>query len=159
MRCLASAKFSMLMDIIKPVGAPASPGGSYTFVQNPDSGALEEVWIADPFNPDEEDGRVISGVPCLAKAAITSSIRAAEKFGAEYINDEWVKVTIPFNTDISLRDKVRNIRTSSGNTIWSEEESSGNPPTIFDVYRVSPVVDGFGQVVEKVILIKRSEVQ
>lgn len=160
MRCLASAKFSMLMDIIKPVGAPPELGGEYQWVQDPVSGAIKEVHIADPSDPDQtESGRIIEAVPCIAKAAITSSIRAAEKFGEEYINDEWVKITLPFTADLSQRDKIRNIRDSNGRTIWSEEESNGNLPTVFDVFRISPVVDGFGQIVEKVALVKRAEVQ
>ena len=159
MRCLTSAKFSMLVDIIKPVGAPETPGGHYEWVQNPDSGAFEEVWIEDPTIPGDSNGRIIAAVPCVAKSAIGSSIRAAEEFGTAYLNEEWVKITLSFRADITQRDKVKNIRTLRGQTIWSEEESDGNTPTIFDVFKIAPVVDGFGMPVEKVVLVKRAEVQ
>ena len=158
MRCLASAKFSMFVDIIKPSSAPSTEGGHWEWVQNEESGALVQEWVTDT-NDDGIVGSTIVGVKCVARTAITGSIRAAEQFGAEYLNDEWVKLTLPFHANITLRDKVTNIRTLRGQVLWSEEESDGNPPTTFDVFRVSPVVDGFGQPVEKVALVKRAEVQ
>lgn len=158
MRCLSSAKFSMLADVIKPESAPAESGGHWEWTQDPDSGALIQKWIEDdPETPDQEGNTIV--VKCLAKSAITGGIRGGEQFNEEYLNDEWVRLALPFNANITLRDKVANIRTLKGQTIWSEEESDGNPPTKFDVASVSPVIDGFGQVVEKVALLKRSEVQ
>lgn len=162
MRCLASAKFSMLVDIVKPGAAPddsSSPSGHWSWVQDPDSGAFIQVWVTDdPETPDVE-GHVIKNVKCRAKAAMTGSIRAAEQFGSEYLNEEWVKLELPFNADITLRDRVTNIRTLKGQTLWSEEESDGNPATTFDVFRVSPEIDGFGMLIGKIALIKRAVVQ
>jgi hypothetical protein len=63
------------------------------------------------------------------------------------------------NANITLRDKITNIRTFKGQLIWTEEESDGNPATKFDVFRIAPVIDGFGNVVEKSVLAKRAEVQ
>jgi hypothetical protein len=161
MRCLSSAKFSMLADIIKPSGAPddsSSTSGHWTWVQDPDTGAFIQVWVTD--NPDtgpiEGDVRTVK---CRAKAALTGSIRSAEQFGAQYLNDEWVKIELPFNADITLRDRVTNIRTMSNQVLWSEEESSGNPPTTFEVFRVSPEIDGFGNLIGKIALVKRAVVQ
>jgi hypothetical protein len=161
MRCLSSAKFSMLADVIKPAGAPtdsSSSDGHWTWVQDPDTGAFSEVWVTDDpdTTPVEGDTRTIK---CRAKAAMTGSIRAAEQFGAQYLNDEWVKLDIPYNADVTLRDRITNIRTLSGQTLWSEEESSGNPPTTFEVFRVSPEIDGFGNLIGKIALIKRAVVQ
>lgn len=160
-RCLASAKFSMLADIVKPEGAPSdssSSTGHWEWVQDPDTGAFVEVWITDDPNTPGVEGDVRT-VKCRAKAAMTGSIRAAEQFGAEYVNEEWVKLELPYNADVTLRDRVTNIRTLKGQTLWSEEESSGNPPTTFDVFRVSPEIDGFGNLIGKIALIKRAVVQ
>lgn len=161
MRCLASAKFSMLVDIVKPDAAPqdsSSPTGHWEWVQDPDSGAFIQVWVTDDPNTPGVEGHVVT-VKCRAKAAMTGSIRAAEQFGSEYLNEEWVKLELPFNADITLRDRVTNIRTLKGQTLWSEEESDGNPPTAFDVFRVSPEIDGFGMLIGKIALIKRAVVQ
>lgn len=159
MRCLASAKFSMLVDIVKPESAPTeASSGHWQWEQDPDSGAFIEVWIADdPETPDAE-GNVIT-VKCRAKAAMTGSIRSAEQFGSEYLNNEWVKIDLPFNADITLRDRVTRIRTLKGQILWSDEESDGNPATTFDVFRVSPDVDGFGNMIGKIALVKRAVVQ
>lgn len=160
-RCLASAKFSMLADIIKPVGAPddsSSNTGHWEWVQDPDTGAFVQVWVTDdPETPGVEGD--VRTVKCRAKAALTGSIRSAEHFGSEYLNEEWIKLELPFNADVTLRDRVTNIRTLKGQILWSEEESSGNPATTFDVFRVSPEIDGFGTVIGKIALIKRAVVQ
>jgi hypothetical protein len=147
----------MLADVLKHDSAPAEEGGTWEWVQDPDSGAMVQVWVDNPDTPDVE-GNTLVGVKCLATAATYGSVRAAEKFGSEYLNEEWVKLAVSASTNITMRDKVTNIRTRKGEVIWSEEESDGSP-TIFDVFRVSPVLDGFGQVIEKVALLKRAEVQ
>lgn len=161
MRCLASAKFSMLADIVKPQGAPedsSSTAGHWTWVQDPDTGAFVEVWVTDDPNTPNTEGDVRT-VKCRAKASMTGSIRAAEQFGSEYLNEEWVKLDLPYNADVTLRDRVTNIRTLRNQVLWSDEESSGNPPTTFDVFRVSPEIDGFGNMIGKIALIKRAVVQ
>lgn len=148
----------MLVDIVKPEGAPAETGGHWEWVQDPDSGAMVQVWVDDPETPEVE-GSTIQNVRCMVRSATTGSIRAAEQYGTEYLNEEWIKITLPLSTNITMRDKVTNIRTLKGQVLWSEEESDGNPATTFDVFRVSPVLDGFGNAVEKVVIAKRSEVQ
>ena len=160
MRCLASAKFSMLVDVLKPDSAPAdssSPTGHWEWVQDPDSGAFIQVWVTesdDPNTPEVEGTK--KTVKCRAKAALSGSIRSAEQFGSQYLNEEWVKIELPFNADITLRDKVTNIRTLRGQVLWSEEESDGNPPTTFEVFRISPEIDGFGNLIGKIALVKRA---
>lgn len=161
MRCLASAKFSMLVDVIKPDAAPddsSSPTGHWSWVQDPDSGAFIQVWVTDDPNTPDVEGHVIT-VKCRAKAAMTGSIRAAEQFGSEYLNEEWIKIELPFNADVTLRDRMTNIRTLRGQVLWSEEESNGNPATSFDVFRVSPEIDAFGNLMGKIALVKRAVVQ
>lgn len=147
----------MLVDIVKPSSAPQQNDttGHWEWVQDPDSGAMVQVWVTDNPDTPETEGNVLKDIPCLARATGARP----EVFSEEYLNEEWVKVTVPARTLVTLRDKVTNIRTRKGQVVWSEEESDGNPATTFDVFRVSPVIDGFGNVVEKAILAKRSEVQ
>lgn len=148
----------MKLDIIKPTSAPVEGGnGHWTWKQDEDSGAFIQVWVSDDLSIP--GGRELKNVRCRAKAAMTGSIRSAERFGTEYLNEEWVKIDMPFNADVSLRDKVTNIRTLDGRTLWSEEESNGNVPTTFDVFRISPDVDGFGNPIGKIVLVKRAVVQ
>lgn len=151
----------MLVDVIKPTAAPedsSSSTGHWSWVQDPDSGAFIQVWVTDDPNTPDIEGNVIT-LKCRAKASMTGSIRAAEQFGSEYLNEEWVKIEFPFNADVTLRDRVTNIRTLRGQTLWSEEESDGNPPTSFDVFRVSPEIDAFGNLMGKIALVKRAVVQ
>lgn len=156
MRCLSSAKFSMLADIVKPEGAPSEEnGGHWEYVQDPDSGALVQVWVVDNPDTPETEGNVVRNVPCMARATGARP----EVFSEEYLNEEWVKLTMPVNANVTLRDKVTNIRTRKGQVIWTTPEVEGNPATTFDVFKISPGVDGFGSVVEKIVLAKRSEVQ
>jgi hypothetical protein len=159
MRCLSSAKFSMLMDLVRPQDAPDSPGGHWAYIQNPDSGAIVRTWVVDNTSTPGVEGKEIKNIPCFAKSALGNSIRSIEQFDAEYINDEWISISVSSMTNVTLRDKVRNIRTIKGRVIWSEEESDNNLPTIFDIYRVNPSIDAFGNVIEKNILAKRAEVQ
>ena len=96
MRCLASAKFTMLADVVKPDAAPAdssSSTGHWEWVQDPDSGAFVQVWVTDNPNTPGVEGHVIT-VKCRAKAAMSGSIRAAEQFGSQYLNEEWVKTEL-----------------------------------------------------------------
>jgi hypothetical protein len=146
----------MLVDVIKPSSAPAEGDetGHWEWKQDPESGAMIQVWVDNPNTPEIE-GHVIKGVRCLARA---TGMRP-EVWNEEYLNEEWVKLTVAANANITLRDKLTNIRTFNGQPIWTEEESDGNPATTFDVFRVSPVIDGFGNVVEKSVLAKRAEVQ
>jgi len=91
------------------------------------------------------------------KAALTGSNSVSRNFGSEYLNEEWVKLELPYNADITLRDRVTNIRTPWP-VIWSEEESDGNPPTTFDVFRVSPRLMDWN-LIGKIALVKRAVVQ
>lgn len=150
MACLSSAKFSMMADVIKESGSPDSPDGYWEYVQDPDSGAIIRKWISETSTIT---------VMCLAKAAITTGIRAAENLSETYENADWVRLSTGFYENISLRDKVTNIRSAQGIPLWTERDSDGNPPTIFDVVRISPVVDAFGGVLESLVLLKRADTQ
>jgi len=159
MTCLTSAKYSMLADIIKPQDSPDVSGGHWTYEQNPDSGAIVRTWVMDDQSTDDIEGKEIKSVKCLAKSALGPSLRNIEQFGDQYTNNDWITISVSFRTNVTLRDKITNIRNLKGVIIWTEEESDGNPPTVFDVYQITPLIDGFGNAIEKVILAKRAGVQ
>jgi hypothetical protein len=150
MACLSSAKFSMMADVVKEGGSPDSPGGEWIIIQDPDSGAIIREWVSETSTIT---------VMCLAKAAITTGIRGAENLSETYENADWVRMSTGFHENISLRDKVTNIRSTQGIPLWTERDVTDNPPTIFDVVRISPVVDAFGGVLEALVLLKRADTQ
>jgi hypothetical protein len=43
--------------------------------------------------------------------------------------------------------------------LWEEAEISGNPPTIFDIVGSTPIIDGFGQILEFETTVQRSDIQ
>lgn len=165
MRCLASAKMSMLADIVKPSSAPEVTGtGHWEEVQDPDSGAIIRVWVDvsdNPNTPIVEGGR-ISDVPCLARGVIGGGLAGqgtTQRFDDIYQNIEWIKVQFPANYVITIHDKVTNIRDGQGNLIWRDFTRDGNPATVFNVMGVTPVIGPFGKIAEWTTLLKRSSVQ
>lgn len=159
MTCLTSAKYSMLVDIIKPQDSPTTVGGHWAYQQNPDSGAIIREWVMDDLTTLGVEGKELKNVKCFAKSALGPSLRNIEVFGEEYNNNDWISVSVSFLTNVTLRDKITNIRTLKGVVIWSEIESDGSPATVFDIYQITPLIDGFGTPIEKIIIAKRSGVQ
>lgn len=169
--CLTSARMTMRCSIIKPSAAPESnpaydqnPADNWEYYQDPDSGAILKRWVDDVTTPlvdESRPGRVIHDVPLIARGVLTSGIQGAgstERFDDIYTNVDWIKATFPKNVNITKRDRVTNI-SSKGQLVWQEEEMSGYPATVFDVMGVTPVLDPFNNVVEKAVLLQRSEVQ
>lgn len=162
MGCLASAKLNMLLDILKVSSSPeATGGGSWQYIQDPTTGAIERKWVADDGTATPQTG-IIKDVPCLARGILTAGIRGAadtQSFSAVYQNVEWIRVYVSADTNISKKDRVTRIRDRAGNVAWKEEESDGTPPTIFNVMGITPIPGPFGQIVELQVLLKRAETQ
>jgi hypothetical protein len=55
--------------------------------------------------------------------------------------------------------KISNVRDLNGIVLWEEAEISGNPATIFDIVGSTPIIDGFGQILEYETTIQRSDIQ
>lgn len=165
MRCLGSARFNMLVDVLKPDSSPEANGqssnGNWQYVQDPDSGAIVRVWVADdPDTPNSEGG--ILAVPCLFRGVIDGGIRVAgttERFSEIYENVDWAKMTFPASVNITKRDRITNVRDWKGNIIWREEEMDGSPATVFEVRGITPIINPFGRHVENIALLERAEVQ
>lgn len=151
----------MVCDILSPAGAPVDSSGHWTYVQNEDSGAIEQKWV-DDAGTVEVEGIIRKGVPLFAEGVLDGGIRVAgttERFSREYENVDFVKAVFPADAMISKRDKVVNIRSKqTGEVLWQEEEVDGFPPTTFNVLGVTPVLF-MGKKIEKSVLLERSEVQ
>lgn len=160
--CLTSVRFSMMCDIIKPTASPTTPGGSWRWVQNTESGAVDEVWISDnPATPAVE-GKVVKDVLLFAEGVLDGGLRVAgttERFDDMYENVDWIKAVFGKDTFITKRDRVTNIRNkTTKEVIWKEDEITSAPATTYDVMGVTPVIF-MGKVIEQSVLLKRSEVQ
>lgn len=136
--------------------------GSWAIKQDPESGEVIRVWQSNPVavNPDIPSN--LESFVCSARAIIDGGIRVAgttERFNSDYYGSDWVKLIFPANVQISRRDRITNIRDSSGKVLWIEEESETNAPTIFNVNGVSPLTDPFGRHIQSFALLERIELQ
>jgi hypothetical protein len=164
MGCLATAKMSMLMDILKASNSPeATLSGNWEIVQDPESGEVLRTWVDDdPSTTNVVEGDVISAVPCIARAVLGSGLNNVgntEKFEDVYTNIEWVKMQVPAGTSITKRDRVTRIRDLKGNLVWKDEERDDSPATVFNVMGVTPIMGPFNNVIEYLVLLKRADVQ
>lgn len=142
MQCLTSARYAMFVDVLRPITT-----------YDPDSGQSKETWEAFAEGV---------GIPCTFHGILEGGIRVAgttERFGNIYENVDWGKMEFGPGQPISKRSQVTNVRNLKGVIIWREEEMDGNPPTIFDVQGVTPVVDAFGNHTENTALVQRHEIQ
>jgi hypothetical protein len=170
--CITKVRFNLLCDVLKPIGAPetvldiSTEGtlGHWEYRQNEDSGAIERQWIDDPITPDVNEAYtpgVIHDVPLTAHGIVTTGLRGAgnsENFGALVEEINYVKATFPKGVNITVRDRVRNIR-NKGEVIWREEQMPEAPPTIFNVMGLTPILDPWANVLEYSVLLQRAEVQ
>lgn len=131
------AKYAMKMDLYRVQVA-----------QDPNSGEITRKWS------------YTETIPCLAKSIISSGVRTPSNdrtISDRYMIEEIVKVMtlqkLPRNA------KITNIRDLNDNVLWEEAEISGNPPTIFDIVGSTPIIDGFGQILEYENTLQRSDIQ
>ena len=134
---VVEAKYSMQLDIYR-----VQTG------QDPNSGEIRRKWM------------YTETIPCLAKSIISSGVRSPSNdktVDSRYMVEEILKVMtlvkLPRNA------KISNIRDLNGQLLWEEAEISGNPATIFDIVGSTPIIDGFGQILEYETTIQRSDIQ
>ena len=171
MLCLTGIRFNMKADILRQGwdnnGAfdPTDEAGEWVMQQDKESGDIIRVWqpqhqsTDNPSTPTDES---LTSFDCEARGIVDGGIRVSgstERFGFLYEDVDYVKITFPADVELSKRDRVTNIRDSQGNVIWKERHIPGNPPTIYEVTGVTPIVDPFGIHIESFALLKRSEKQ
>jgi hypothetical protein len=140
---------------------PTTTVGGWVETQDPESGATIKVWKEvdiDPVTP----GTQKQVIQVLARGIITEGVSAAgatENWNprGNYENIEYVKMTFGRNVELSQRDRITEIRDSSGRLVWQEE--SRGTATKFDVNGIIPIMDAFNSHIENVAYLKRSEVQ
>ena len=131
------AKYAMKLDVYR-----------VQIDQDPNSGEIKRQWI------------YTETLPCLAKSIISSGVRSPSNdrtVDTQYRVEEIIKVMtlvkLPRNA------KLSNIRDLNNKVLWEEAEISGNPATIFDIVGSTPIIDGFGQILEFETTVQRSDIQ
>lgn len=131
------AKYAMQLDLYR-----------VQIDQDANSGEIKRQWI------------YTETLPCLAKSIISSGVRSPSNdktIDSNYKVEEILKimtlVKLPRNAKIS---KIRDL---NNQILWEEAEISGNPATIFDIVGSTPIIDGFGQILEYETTIQRSDIQ
>ena len=134
---VVEAKYAMQLDLYR-----------VQIDQDPNSGEIKRKWI------------YTETLPCLAKSIISSGVRSPSNdktVDSRYMVEEILKVMtlvkLPRNA------KISNVRDLNGIVLWEEAEISGNPATIFDIVGSTPIIDGFGQILEYETTIQRSDIQ
>lgn len=170
--CLTGARFNMTADIMHQEGYDYTSTTEeddveeeYGFEQDPDSGEIIRRWkkipTDDPETPEIDESKKYS-FKCIARGIIDGGIRVAgttERFEEIYANIDYVRITFPANVKLSKRDQVTNIKNQKGVILWREEEIPGQPPTVFNVMGVTPIIDPFGNHIEGQALLERANRQ
>ena len=116
--------------------------------QDPDTGAMIRQFS------------YIKTIDCYARGIISQSGSKGndrQKFSNKYSNDQYIEIRTLDR--LTARDKVKNIRDSSGKPIWYELNYPNDTDTVFDVVGTTPIADPFGNVVGYNSSLERAENQ
>lgn len=164
-RCIASARFSMKADIVRGGSEydvndlPTGVDGYWESYQNPDTGAIERRWVETSTAPTSDIPNTIQTIDCIGRGFTDTGYRTPtniERFyKGEYNISEFIELRYPASVSLNRNDLVANVR-KEAEVVWKED--NGNP-TFFDVLGETPILGPFNQVIEKMAILKRSEVQ
>lgn len=162
MSCLISSRFNMKATILRQwdYGSPVSDA---TFEGKQDPWTLEIISEWDQDTSKVESGIQTIEFACIARGIEDGGIRVVGttddiKNDGKLVSSDYVRMQFGPNIILTKRDRVTNIKDSSGNIIWKEEEFDGSP-TVFNVMGVKPVVDPFGSHIENSALLQRADPQ
>lgn len=117
--------------------------------QDESTGSLKKEWI------------YTKTLSCSAKGIISNSGsgRSGDKqtFNNKYMNEQMLEIRTP--DQITYREKITNVRDSSGKVVWKELNYPTDTPTVFEVISSTPITDPFGNVLAYNSVAKRSENQ
>lgn len=116
--------------------------------QDPDTGAIKKQWMYS---------RTIA---CYAKGTISNvgaTSSDSQTMGTRYSNKESIEIRSYGN--VTLREKITNIRDSSDNVIWAELNYPTETPTVFEIIATTPITDPFGGILGYNCSARRSENQ
>lgn len=167
MHCLLSTRYTMTAEVLRTsAGTPdvdMGETGSWHMKQDPESGEFVPVWVPLVEDSDDPTPKKIE-IPCQVRGIVDGGIRVAgttERFGTEYENVDFVKMTFGPDFVLTKRDQITNIKDArTGRVIWVEEEidkvNGVFRPTVFNVNGVTPEPDPFGRVVSQFALLSRA---
>jgi hypothetical protein len=118
-----------------------------TISQDPKSKQIKSTWTLAQAR-----------VPVYANSVQTHAVSDAssgKRFQSDYTEFEFVKILTM--VPMTKRDRVTNIRSDDGISLWTEEKTG--IPTVFEVDGVLPIIDPFGTIQQYEVLAKRVEVQ
>lgn len=118
-------------------------------LQDADTGAIKKEW------------QYSRTMDCSVKGMVSNSTstRANDRqvIDNRYKNEQFVQIR---TTDkLTVRNKISNIRNSSGEYVWTELDYPTETPTVFEVVGVTPITDPFGTIMAYNTTAKRSENQ
>lgn len=118
-------------------------------IQDETTGAIKKDWSYS---------RTVS---CSAKGLVSNSAKSQsgdrQSIGSKYLNEQVVQLRT--SSQITYREKITNIRDSSGNVIWKELNWPTETPTVFEIVSSTPITDPFGNVLAYNSVGHRSENQ
>jgi hypothetical protein len=117
-------------------------------VQDPDTGAIKKEWLYSRT------------VACYARGIIASGgARSSDvqTMSNRYTNKESIEIRSYDN--VTLREKITNIRDSSDRVIWAELNYPTETPTVFEIIATTPITDPFGGILGYNSSARRSENQ
>lgn len=168
---MASARFTMKATVLKrgyQGEIEDDRTGNYVVYQDPDSGAVTRRWEEVPkINVPS----TLLDIDCVATAYTGTAgrnINNVMSFVKEDIHiSEFVSISYPPKYQLSVLDRITNIRDYRGNIIWNEAEY-GNfedadakiaKSTVFNITGITPVTDFQGRIVEYYAVLRRAQDQ
>lgn len=116
--------------------------------QDPASGKITKDWKFD---------RTIDCYAQSIESEKASDTPAGNKFRREYKQHEII--AIKCQEDLSSRVRISNVKTRSGQLLWTESEQIDPQATMFEVNASVPRLDPFGDVIEYEVMATRVEIQ
>jgi hypothetical protein len=135
--CSVQAKYAMQLDLYQQV-----------IKQDENTGEIVRNWL------------YVRTIQCLAKSQISSGIRTPandKDISKTYDAEEIIKIMT--GERLSRKYRVSKIRDLDENILWEEADIPGSPPTIFEVVGSTPILDGFGQILEYESTLQRTKIQ
>lgn len=117
-------------------------------IQDQDTGAIKKEWLYSRT------------VACYARGIIASGgARSSDvqTMSNRYTNKESLEIRSYEN--VTLREKITNIRDSSDRVIWAELNYPTETPTVFEIIATTPITDPFGGILGYNSSARRSENQ
>lgn len=135
--CSVQAKYAMQVDLYQQI-----------ISQDDNTGEIVRSWV------------YVRTIQCLAKSQISSGIRTPandKDMSKTYDSQEIIKVMT--GERLSRKYRITNIRDLDENVLWEEADIPGSPATVFEVIGSTPILDGFGQILEYESTLQRTAIQ